>query len=57
MLDRLIADNVAMGRLQPRRPDFMGVAPERRDGELAVWMRELVRVGYVTADELPGAYR
>lgn len=57
MLDRLIADNVAMGRLQPRRPDFMGVAPERRDGELARWMRELVSVGYVAADELPKAYR
>lgn len=57
MLDRLIADNVAMGRLKPRRPDFLGVAPERRDGELAIWMRELVSVGYVAAQELPEAYR
>lgn len=56
-LDELHARGVALASLRPERPTWAGRHSKVRDGDLSIWLRDLVKAGHLSKDEIPEGHR
>lgn len=57
LLDRVQRSGANIAYLRPERPDFLGVHPGDRAGDLAYWLTDLVQAGHISRADCPEEFR